>query len=98
MHFRNNLILGQNMRPMVFAIDTFTNYSSSDYNGFLPNGNSEVAYQWNSPAFKTAADYKNPLVKRSFHTLEEYSKATGQDRHSRELDFSSASRFKPTAF
>jgi hypothetical protein len=37
MHLRNNLILGQGTQPRVFALDTFTNYSDSDYNGFRPN-------------------------------------------------------------
>jgi hypothetical protein len=87
-HFRNNLILGQNARPMVFAIDTYTNYSSSDYNGFYPNRNSEYAFQWNSPAFDKTADYKSPLVNRRFPSLKQYADATGQDRHSREVDFS----------
>jgi hypothetical protein len=86
-HFRNNLILGQKMRPLVFAIDTYTNYSSSDYNGFMPNKDSEFAYQWNSPPLDVAADYKNPTIKRSFKTLDQYSKATGQDRNSLEIDY-----------
>jgi hypothetical protein len=88
MHFRNNLILGQKMRPLVFAIDTFTNYSSSDYNGFFPNPGAKFSFQWNSPAFGTRMDYKNALVTRQFRTLKEYSDATGQDRHSRNIDFS----------
>jgi hypothetical protein len=88
LHFRNNLVLGQKMRPLVFAIDTFTNYSSSNYNGFSPNRESEFAYQWNSPKFETAADYRNPLMVRQFRTLREYADATGQDRQSREIDFS----------
>jgi hypothetical protein len=88
MHFRNNLILGQKMRPLVFAIDTYTNYSSSNYNGFYPNRESGFAYQWNSPKFETTSDYRNPLVARQFRTLREYADATGQDRQSREIDFS----------
>ena len=37
-HFRNNLILsaGATLDP-VFAVGTYTNYSTSDYNGFRPN-------------------------------------------------------------
>ena len=88
MHFRNNLILGQSMRPAVFAIDTFTNYSSSDYNGFLPNRGEEFAYQWNSPAWGEAPDFESPREVRRFATLAEYAAATGQDRHSREIDYS----------
>jgi hypothetical protein len=88
LHFRNNLILGQGARPAVFAIDTFTNYSSSNFNGFLPNGGVEYAYQWNSPPLDTAADFEAERETRRFATLADYAAATGQDRHSREIDFS----------
>jgi hypothetical protein len=88
MHFRNNLILGQGTRPAVFAIDTMTNYSSSDNNGFYPNPDSPFNYQWNSPAAETAADYEGQRIVRQFATLAEYAAATGQDRHSREIDYS----------
>ncbi len=87
MHFRNNLILGQQARPAVFAIETMTNYSTSDYNGFFPNENSEFNFQWNSPPMETAADYDGERVVRQFRTLAEYAAATGQDRHSREIDY-----------
>jgi hypothetical protein len=87
MHFRNNLILGQDARPMVFAIDTYTNYSSSDYNGFMANKNSEFSFQWNSPALDKGADYASPRVERRFKTLRQYVEATSQDRHSREVDY-----------
>jgi hypothetical protein len=87
MHFRNNLILGQNARPAVFAIDTFTNYSSSDYNGFLPNRGSEFSFQWNSPPFDQRWNYDAALLIRRFQSLQQYAEATGRDRHSREIDF-----------
>ena len=87
MHFRNNLILGQNARPQVFAIDTFTNYSSSDYNGFFPNRGSGSAFQWNSPPWGQQRNNDTPLLVRRFQSLRQYAEATGQDRHSRELDF-----------
>jgi hypothetical protein len=87
MHFRNNLILGQGARPAVFAIDTMTNYSSSDYNGFFPNAGSDFAYQWSSPPDGVPADYEHERVQRRFQTLAEYAAATGQDRHSREIDY-----------
>jgi len=88
MHFRNNLILGQGTRPAVFAVDTFTDYSSSDYNGFLPNASVEYAYQWNSPPPGQAPDYQSERETRRFATLAEYAAATGQDRHSREIEYS----------
>jgi hypothetical protein len=96
MHFRNNLILGQNARGPVFAIDTLTPWSDSDYNGFYANAGAiantdapaEYAFQWNSPAAGAAVDYTSAREVRRFKTLADYSKATGQDRHSREVDYS----------
>ena len=98
-HLRNNLILGQATQPRVFALDTFTTYSSSDYNGFRPNPGQAEAFAWNSPPFDQVRNFYNerkrpevadttaPLVKRSFATLSDYQRATGQDRHSRLVDY-----------
>jgi hypothetical protein len=86
-HFRNNLILGQGTRGAVLAIDTYTNYSTSDYNGFRPNPESDVAFQWNSPLPDRIADYEGEREVRQFATFEEYSEATGQDRNSRLVDY-----------
>ncbi len=82
-HFRNNLVLAQGAAGPVFNVGTFTNYSSSDYNGFAPNAGAEVSFQWSSPPFDVRADYAAAPVPRTFRTLAEYQKATGQDLHSR---------------
>ena len=93
-HWRNNLILGQNapsdfrrQRSNLFGITTFTNYTSSDYNGFGPAPDTRMAFRWESPPFDVVADFQAPnhtpaLELREFATLEEYSEATGQDRNS----------------
>jgi hypothetical protein len=86
-HFRNNLILGQGMRPQLFAIDTWTNYSSSDYNGFRPNPGVEDSFIWQSPPENIAADFNTDRIRRAYPTLNAYSQATGQDRHSRLVDY-----------
>lgn len=86
MHFRNNLILGQGARPAVLAVDTHTSYSSSDYNGFRANPDAEYSFQWNTPPHGVR-DFVTPREVRRFATLAEFSRATGQDRHSREVDF-----------
>jgi hypothetical protein len=96
-HLRNNLIMGQGTTPRVFSMDTFTNYSSSDYNGFRPNPESKEAFAWNSPPFEKARDFyparrtaqnaPSALTQRVFPTLQSYSKATGQDQHSRLVDY-----------
>jgi hypothetical protein len=100
-HWRNNLILGQNAaasfngdgEPLLFGITTYTNYTDSDYNGFGPMPGVEVNFAWSSPPLSMLADYPGPgkrphLETRRFKTLEEYSRATGQDSHSVMLDYS----------
>jgi hypothetical protein len=98
MLLRNNLLMGQGTQPRVFSLDTFTNYSSSDYNGFRPNPESKEAFAWNSPPFEEVRNYYPahkaqgapagvPLVQRAFPTLKAYAAATGQDRHSKLVDF-----------
>jgi hypothetical protein len=89
-HWRNNLMLGQNAQPAVFGVTTNTNYSTSDYNGFRPNG--AESFQWNSPASavaRVAADEagQKQIERRTFPTLEAYAQATKQDQHSVLVDY-----------
>src|SRR5260370_24146685 len=92
-HSRNNLILGENSAPAVFSVNTNTNYSSSDYNGFRLNPGAPFSFQWNSPPWSTAADYtgllsgSRALQARQFATLAEYSRATHQDEHIVTVDY-----------
>ena len=98
-HWRNNLILGQNALPdfrrqrsNLFGITTFTNYTSSDYNGFGPAPDTGMPFRWESPPFDVVADFRAPnhtpvLELREFATLEEYSEATGQDRNSVQVGY-----------
>jgi hypothetical protein len=93
-HWRNNLFLGENAAPAIFSVTTFTNYTSSDYNGFRPNRGAPASFHWNSPPRGVLADFTGPgraarLETRVFATLAEYSAATGQDRNSVELDYDS---------
>lgn len=86
-HFLNNLFLGEIPTSPVFSLDTYTNYSTSDYNGFRPNQGAAYSFQWNSPPFNILLDYINPRVVRHFNTLAEYSQGTGQDEHSILVDY-----------
>ena len=91
-HWLNNLFLGENTAPAIFAINTFTNYSSSDYNGFRLNPGAEYSFQWNSPPAAVAADFTGPghqaaLQTRRFAKLSDYSQATHQDEHSIAVDY-----------
>jgi hypothetical protein len=60
-HWRNNLFLGENTAPAIFSVTTYTNYSSSDYNGFRVNPGADVSFQWTSPPWKILADYSGLL-------------------------------------
>jgi hypothetical protein len=87
LHFRNNLILPQGAWPEVFSVETFTPWSSSDYNGFgQPAG--AVAFGWAEPVGAVDYQARSERPPRSFATLADYSAATGHDSHSRLLDWS----------
>ena len=73
---------------ILFDVGTFTNYSTSDYNGFRPNDGARFSFQWNSPPVSVQSEYDKPTLVRKFATLAAYSEATGQDRHSRLVDWS----------
>jgi hypothetical protein len=87
LHFRNNLILGRSEVPEIFTVDTFTNYSTSDYNGFRPNEDADFSFMWNSPPTGTRADYTAKREERKFKTLQAYAEATGRDKHSILIDY-----------
>src|SRR5258707_15791601 len=60
-HWRNNLMLGENSAPAILSVNTNTKYSSSDYNGFRLNPGSAFSFEWNSPRAGTQADYSGLL-------------------------------------
>ena len=100
-HWTNNLMLGENSAPAIFSVNSYTNYSSSDYNGFRPNLGAAVSFEWDSPPPGVAQDFRDLLaaadgvqtppdkflVTRRFTSLSQYSAETGQDRHSVLLDY-----------
>lgn len=88
-HLRNNLVLGENPKIQsnllpadfrgIFSMNTYTNYTTSDFNGYRPNEGYEMQFVWSSPAFGVAVDYVNPRQVRPFRTLQELCSATGQE-------------------
>jgi hypothetical protein len=91
-HWRNNLILGENALPAIFNVTTFTQYTSSDYNGFRPNEGVDASFRWSAPRAGVTADYNRfgymaELQAREFETLEDFARATGQDRNSVLVDY-----------
>ena len=100
-HWMNNLMLGENVQPAIFAVNTYTNYTSSDYNGFRVNAGAAVSFEWSSPPWGVAQDFRDLLaavgevqtppdkflVIRRYATLAAYSAETHQDTHSILLDY-----------
>ena len=91
-HWRNNLMLGQNAAPAILSVNTFTSYTSSDYNGFRVNPGAKSAFEWSAPASGVVADFTAPehdakLTTQRFASLAEYVAATGQDKHSVTVDY-----------
>jgi hypothetical protein len=102
-HYRNNLILGKSETVETFAVETNTNYSTSDYNGFRPNEGASFSFEWSTPPVSMLANFPGEPGKlsvqeqtkleasarerRRFKTLKEYSDATHQDAHSVLVDW-----------
>jgi hypothetical protein len=91
-HWRNNLMLGENAAPAIFNVTTFTQYTSSDFNGFRPNPNVPASFRWSAPRAGVVADYNSlvhtaQLEAREFATLDEFAAATGQDKNSVLVDY-----------
>jgi hypothetical protein len=91
-HWRNNLMLGQNSAPAILSVNTFTSYTSSDYNGFRVNPGAKASFEWSAPPPGAIADFTGPghdakLQTQRFASLAEYASATGQDRHSVAVDY-----------
>ena len=85
--YRNNLFLAQGAAGPVISIDTFTPWSSSDYNGYRPNPGVADAFEWGSSASGGPIDYTKPPTVRKFPTLQTLSDATGQEKHSVLVDY-----------
>jgi len=102
-HYRNNLVLGKSETLETFAVETNTNYSSSDYNGFRPNDGAEFSFEWSTPPLAMRANFPGEpgtlstqqqtqleakaREVRRFKTLKEYAAATGEDTHSVLVDY-----------
>jgi len=87
-HWRNNLFLGRNAPSRgVMSWGNATGDYSSDYNGFRPNPNVSRQYNWFAPAAGKTAYEPADSERRSFATLAEFQKATGQEAHGIELDY-----------
>ena len=110
-HYRNNLVLGKSESLETFAVETNTNYSSSDYNGFRPNEGAMFSFEWSTPPLTMRTNFPGEAGKlstqqqsqleaqarerRRYKTLKEYSDATGQDKHSVLVDYDAFVKVAP---
>ncbi len=87
-HYRNNLILGRDDPERgILRVGNSHSINSSDYNGYRPNKGAKAQYVWFAPpAGQTIYEPKSGDWK-TFATLAEFQAGTGQEKHSREIDF-----------
>ncbi|WP_157972148.1 polysaccharide lyase domain-containing protein [Pleomorphovibrio marinus] len=88
-HFRNNLFLGTDApgRP-IHAFAHATSYSTSDYNGYRPNKQSETHFLWISPGKGQQMDYSlTGADARSFSSLEELRETSGLEQNGIMVDY-----------
>ena len=86
-HFRNNLFLGRDTHRGIMTWGNATDRYSSDYNGFRPNRNVREQYNWLAPSPGGTAYEPTDAQRRSFVTLTEFQKATGQETHGIEVGY-----------
>ncbi len=95
---RNNLIMGQGTQPRVFSLDTFTNYSRATTTASARTrsrrkrspGTRRRSTKCATSTPRTRRTARRPAcrsIQRAFPTLKAYAAATGQDKHSRVVDF-----------
>ena len=84
--YRNNLFLAQGAAEPVISIDTFTPWSTSDYNGYRPNPGVADAFEWGTSP-PGPIDYSQIPPVKKFASLKALSDATGQETHSVLVDF-----------
>ena len=82
----------------MFSVETFTPWSTSDYNGFSAAAAGVLAVRVGG-ARRRAADYNARAARpvQSFAALKAYSDRTGQDSHSRMVDWSIFRKASPPA-
>jgi hypothetical protein len=98
LHFRNNLILGQGAWPEVFSVETFTPWSTSDFNGFAAAAPAASLFAWAGPSGAAANyDARGPRPVQAFPSLKAYADRTGQDTHSRMIEWSVFRKASPPA-
>ena len=95
-HWRNNLFMGRGTPDRgVMTWANATEQYSSDYNGYRGNPGVAAQYQWLAPKPGTSAYEPGTEAWKSFATLAALQAATGQEKHSRELNFDVFENLRP---
>lgn len=85
-HYRNNLFFGtEHPRRQIFRMQSYTSYSTADFNGYRPNQNNGSAFSWTMPSNKLQEYDELPVI-REFKTLDEFKKETGLEQHGITVD------------
>ncbi len=87
-HYRNNLFIGTGTPGRPVAVFPFaTAYSTSDYNGYRPNG-LDSNYRWVAPPGNELMNYAITVREngKSFDHLKELTAATGLETHGIEVN------------
>jgi hypothetical protein len=95
-HYRNNLYLGRDTPNRgIMTVGNANASNTSDYNGYRPNQGAKVQYRWLAPPAGQPLYEPKPEHWKSFATLAEFQAGTGQEAHSREVDFDIFERMTP---
>ncbi|MBM3821818.1 MAG: hypothetical protein FJ404_02825 [Verrucomicrobia bacterium] len=88
LHFRNNLFLGRDTPDRgILTMSHSTSWNTSDYNGYRPNRGAPEQYRFFQPKPGSNIYEPSPGAWRIFSTLRELQIGTGQEAHSREIDY-----------
>ncbi len=80
-HYRNNLFFGSNHPKKYLArLESYTNYSTADFNGYRPNKSEKAMVTWGVPSDKMR-DYDNHPEAQEFSDLKELFKLSGMEEH-----------------
>jgi hypothetical protein len=95
-HYRNNLFLGRGSAEPILRCLTYTDYSTTDYNGYGINQDAPYPFQWASPNPGTIRNYaltSDNIV--AFRSIDQFSAATGQESHGHLVDYSIFENVQP---
>ncbi|MSU66254.1 MAG: hypothetical protein EXS38_09180 [Opitutus sp.] len=95
-HYRNNLILGRDTPDRgILVLPNATEAYSSDYNGYRPNRGVKDQYRFLAPKKSEVLYEPKPEDWQRFSTLAALAAATGQETHSREVDYDTFVKLAP---